>query len=127
MSDMKHVYPPVASSGAQQHALRAPSPGSCASSKASRGRGCHCESARSYNTQEVMSEWSGEQERVYIPRRELQRGAAFSTGDELDDVNLIDEKGQCYMRSCSAGPSAIEFFSNDKTSGMMSEKCTQPL
>lgn len=24
---------------------------------------------------------------VYIPRRELQLGAAFSTGDELDDVN----------------------------------------
>lgn len=25
--------------------------------------------------------------RVYIPRRELQLSAAFSTGDELDDVN----------------------------------------
>ena len=68
-----------------------------------------------------MSEWSGEHGRVYIPRRELQRDAAFSTGDELD-VNLIDEKGQCYMRSCSAGSSAIEFFSNDKTSDKMSER-----
>ena len=69
-----------------------------------------------------MSEWSGEHGRVYIPRRELQRGAAFSTGDELDDVNLIGEKAQCYMRSCSAGSSAIEFFSNDKTSDKMSER-----
>jgi len=74
-----------------------------------------------------MSEWSDEHECVYIPRRELQRGAAFSTGDELDDVNLIDEKSQCYVRSCSADSSAIEIFSNDKTSNKMSEKCTQPL
>jgi hypothetical protein len=58
---------------------------------------------------------------VYTPRRELQRGAAFSTGDELDNVNLIDEKGQYYMRSCSAD-SAIEFFSTDKTSDKMPER-----
>ena len=69
-----------------------------------------------------MSEQSGEHEHVYTPRRELQRGAAFSTGDELDEVNLIDEKGQCYMRSCSADSSAIELFSNDKTSDKTSER-----
>jgi len=74
-----------------------------------------------------MSEWSDEHETCVYSEERTAAKCGILNWRRTRWCKLIDEKGQCYMRSCSADSPAIEFFSNDKTLDKMSEKCTQPL